>query len=156
MERQEAAAFHSVRVMLACVCVYALGIATMAFTSTCRIGYTGNNEMLYPQIVASIGAVSFVASDSILCYKKFVGSIPDSEYWVMITYWLAEFCLGFSLVRDFNAVARTEAQQQLPEVLPATPQQTVPVPLQVFQQQHQQVQFVQLLPVPQPQAPRQV
>jgi uncharacterized membrane protein YhhN len=40
-----------------------------------------------------LGAIVFVASDSILAINKFYTSLPLASFWIMITYLTAQFCI---------------------------------------------------------------
>lgn len=47
--------------------------------------------------VAMVGAVLFLLSDSLLAWNKFVVPISWAGYGVMITYYLAQYCLAASI-----------------------------------------------------------
>jgi uncharacterized membrane protein YhhN len=45
-----------------------------------------------------LGGVLFFTSDFILAYDRFVCRVRNGQLWVMITYYLAQFCLAFGFV----------------------------------------------------------
>lgn len=47
-----------------------------------------------------IGALVFIASDSMLAYNRFVGHIPCRDIMVMGTYYAAQLLLNISLIKD--------------------------------------------------------
>ena len=49
--------------------------------------------------LAAVGAVLFVASDSMIAWDRFVGKFPASGVWIMITYHLGQAGLVASLLR---------------------------------------------------------
>jgi len=46
------------------------------------------------------GALSFIASDSILAINKFLVPVPAADYLVMITYYLAQFLIVYGFVKN--------------------------------------------------------
>ncbi len=46
----------------------------------------------------AIGAILFVASDSILAWNKFVHELDHSHFLIMITYGLAQYCISYGAV----------------------------------------------------------
>jgi uncharacterized membrane protein YhhN len=48
---------------------------------------------------AAVGAILFVASDSMIAWDRFVGKIPNASVWIMITYHLGQAGLVLSLLR---------------------------------------------------------
>lgn len=46
----------------------------------------------------ALGAISFMASDSILALNKFVGHIPASYLWVLGTYYAAQWLIVFGML----------------------------------------------------------
>lgn len=41
------------------------------------------------------GACFFILSDSIIAINRFVAPVPCSSFWIMITYYPAQFCIAF-------------------------------------------------------------
>jgi uncharacterized membrane protein YhhN len=46
---------------------------------------------------AAFGGVLFMASDSLLAFNKFAAPLPLSALWILLTYWLAQWCIANSL-----------------------------------------------------------
>jgi len=46
---------------------------------------------------AAIGGALFMASDSLLAFNKFMLPLPLSALWILLTYWLAQWCIAGSL-----------------------------------------------------------
>lgn len=51
---------------------------------------------------ASVGAILFAASDSILAWNKFVGAVPASGIWIMLTYFAAQLFIAGSIANVFS------------------------------------------------------
>lgn len=51
---------------------------------------------------ASVGATLFAASDSILAWNKFVGAVPASGIWIMLTYFAAQLFIAGSIANVFS------------------------------------------------------
>jgi uncharacterized membrane protein YhhN len=47
---------------------------------------------------AVLGAIIFIVSDSLIAVDKFVHPVPMASYWIMITYYLAQWMLVFGLL----------------------------------------------------------
>ena len=71
------------------VVVYALTISTMLL-----FAFKGSLHWQNPaNIFILVGAIFFVASDSILAINKFYTTLPLSSFWIMTTYLVAQFCI---------------------------------------------------------------
>ena len=82
---------HSLRwPVLAYVCV----IATMAAQAIGRAKYLGTKAAW----CVAAGAISFMASDSILAIDKFVTAVPAAYLWVLGTYYLAQWLIVHGMV----------------------------------------------------------
>ncbi len=46
---------------------------------------------------AALGGVLFMASDSLLAINKFALPLPLSSLWILLTYWLAQWCIASAL-----------------------------------------------------------
>jgi uncharacterized membrane protein YhhN len=71
------------------VILYATVISAMllfAFKGSLHWQNPANNYIL-------LGAIIFVASDSILAINKFYTTLPLASFWIMITYLTAQFCI---------------------------------------------------------------
>lgn len=66
------------------VMVYLLAIATMGLLAI---------QSRLPMRWAVLGAVLFIVSDSFIAINKFVYAIPFETYWIMSTYYAAQFML---------------------------------------------------------------
>jgi len=71
------------------VVVYALTISTMLLFAFKGSLYWRNPANIY----ILLGAIFFVASDSILAINKFYTTLPMSSFWIMTTYLVAQFCI---------------------------------------------------------------
>lgn len=77
------------------VTIYAVAIIAMGVAAALRLGHTS-----LPSFAAVfVGAVLFLASDSLLATNRFVGRIPHARWSVMLTYTLGQYlivagCLG--------------------------------------------------------------
>ena len=75
------------------VSLYALVITTMAWRAWARWATLGSTGAL----LAAIGAVLFVASDSFLAYNRFVRPLPAAPAWVLSTYFCAQWLIALSV-----------------------------------------------------------
>ena len=55
-----------------------------------------------------IGAILFIASDSLLALNKFYQDFETADFWVMLTYILAQYCIVTGMISYFSAPARKE------------------------------------------------
>ena len=51
---------------------------------------------------ASVGAILFATSDSILAWNKFVSAVPASGIWIMLTYFAAQLFIAGSIANVFG------------------------------------------------------
>ncbi|XP_037911731.1 lysoplasmalogenase-like protein TMEM86A [Hermetia illucens] len=75
--------------------IYALALSTMSWRALARIRKIDERSLLLTRILCGIGSVLFVISDSIIAFNKFYVTIPNSGYYIMITYYIAQ--LGITL-----------------------------------------------------------
>lgn len=47
--------------------------------------------------LAALGGVLFMASDSLLAINKFAVPLPLASLWILLTYWLAQWCIASAL-----------------------------------------------------------
>jgi len=47
--------------------------------------------------IAAVGGALFVASDAFLAFNKFNAPTPLSALWILVTYWLAQWCIASAL-----------------------------------------------------------
>jgi uncharacterized membrane protein YhhN len=80
------------------VVIYAVAIIVMVMNAIFRFGRTNPKSFWF----VLIGAILFMASDSILAINKFVGEIEMGGVWIMLTYIAAQFLIveGLSSHRD--------------------------------------------------------
>ncbi len=82
------------------VMIYSLVLVGMGLTALFRKA-VGNNAVL-------IGAILFIASDSLLAVNKFYEPFALAGFWVMVTYVLGQFLIVFGLARYLNAASAAE------------------------------------------------
>ncbi|UCH50756.1 MAG: lysoplasmalogenase [Chloroflexota bacterium] len=73
------------------VYIYLTAITLMAIFAALR--GAKNDFTLY-------GAISFIASDSIIAINKFMMPVPAADYFIMITYYLSLFLIVYSFLRE--------------------------------------------------------
>lgn len=71
------------------VIAYAIIISTMLLFAFKGSLYWRNPANIY----ILLGAIIFVASDSILAINKFYTTLPFASFWIMTTYLAAQFCI---------------------------------------------------------------
>jgi len=76
------------------VIAYLLAIGVMGFLAV---------QSSLPIRWAVLGAVVFIVSDSLIAVNKFVHPIPFESYWIMSTYYAAQFMLVTSLLKSANS-----------------------------------------------------
>ncbi|RZL32066.1 MAG: lysoplasmalogenase [Pedobacter sp.] len=76
------------------VLIYSFTITLMAIMAALRYGKTNSKSFVW----ILLGAILFVASDSILAYNKFVERIEMGNLLIMITYMLAQFLITLGTV----------------------------------------------------------
>lgn len=79
------------------VIIYMLVILTMLWRAVVQ-----RNHSRYA-IWAALGALSFVFSDSVLSYNKFVEPVAASRWLIMVSYWAAQYMLYYSRQRTETA-----------------------------------------------------
>ena len=47
--------------------------------------------------LATLGGVLFIASDSLLAPDKFALPLPLASWWILLTYWLAQWGIAWAL-----------------------------------------------------------
>ena len=81
------------------VIVYATIIAGMMGAAILRLGKTSAAGFTW----VAIGALFFVASDSILAHNKFVTEISGAGGWIMLTYLFAQAAIVVGIVKSVKA-----------------------------------------------------
>ncbi len=77
------------QVMQIGILVYALGILTMVFVASIRLGFTNNRSY----VLVLLGSSLFVLSDSLIALNKFYIPIPHDDVLIMSTYIAAQLLL---------------------------------------------------------------
>jgi uncharacterized membrane protein YhhN len=75
------------------VLIYAIIIAMMGWLAWERWLQTGEQNAL----LAAIGAVFFIVSDSVLAYNRFVGKFSSARLIILSTYFLAQWLIALSV-----------------------------------------------------------
>ena len=55
---------------------------------------------------AALGGLLFMASDSLLAFNKFAAPLPLSALWILLSYWLAQWCIASSLQAGRSTLPR--------------------------------------------------
>jgi uncharacterized membrane protein YhhN len=76
------------------VLAYTLMIGLMCILGLCR--RPAGHAPLWSSLCSAFGAIVFCASDTILAYNRFVDPIPHAKYFIMFTYYLAQYILVMS------------------------------------------------------------
>ncbi|WP_333601373.1 lysoplasmalogenase [Flavobacterium sp.] len=77
------------------VSIYALTISIMLIVAL-KGAFNWNRNSKYWVLA---GAVFFVVSDSLLAINKFHSPIPLANFWIMITYLMAQFCITYGILK---------------------------------------------------------
>lgn len=75
------------------VIIYMLVIMGMGLSALFRKSIGGN--------LVLVGAFLFIASDSLLAINKFNEPIADADFWIMLTYILAQYFIVTGMLRSF-------------------------------------------------------
>ncbi len=78
------------------VMVYVLGILFMAITALIRVGKVRPSSFLW----VFVGALFFIASDSILAINMFKFRVPWSNIWIMGSYAAAQYLIVSGILRE--------------------------------------------------------
>jgi len=85
------------------VMLYTLVIAVMVLVALSRFGKVGGHSFWY----VILGAVFFLASDSVLAWNKFVHSVAHSHLWIMGTYGLAQYYIALGARYQISDVSKS-------------------------------------------------
>ena len=81
------------------VLAYVVCLATMAAQAGAwwrsRVGTRAIDAHLAR--AAALGGLLFMASDTLLAINKFAAPLPLGSLWILLTYWLAQWCIAGSL-----------------------------------------------------------
>lgn len=89
--------------MMIPVYVYVVVITLMGIFAAFR--GTASKLVLY-------GAVSFIISDAILAFNRFMVAVPGADYYVMVTYYLAQFLIVLGFLREEKERATQPALEE--------------------------------------------
>jgi len=84
------------------VLLYTLAIGLMVFSALTTMIRPEKEWDIFPAILASIGALLFFTSDTMLAWNKFVHPFRSSRILVMITYHLAQFAIIIAAVTNYT------------------------------------------------------
>jgi len=87
----------SPKVLIYSVVAYSAIISTLGWRAAARIGYP--SETMSSQIMAFVGALLFICSDTTLAFNRFYVEIPHEKIIVLSTYWIAQTLFVVSLQR---------------------------------------------------------
>ena len=81
------------------VVAYVVCLATMAAQALVwwRRSVAANADDAPLARLAAIGGVLFMVSDSLLAINKFALPLPLASLWILLTYWLAQWCIASAL-----------------------------------------------------------
>ena len=79
------------------VVAYVLCLATMASQAAVWWRVAAGRDDATLARHAAIGGALFMVSDSLLATTKFAAPLPLSSLWILLTYWLAQWCIAASL-----------------------------------------------------------
>lgn len=82
------------------VMVYALAIMLMVMNALFRFGRTGSMSFW----LVFTGAITFMASDSILAINKFLSPVSNGGFWIMLTYMGAQLMIVTGLAKHPSGV----------------------------------------------------
>lgn len=82
--------FPSLGEMAAPVMVYLVAIGVMGLSAI---------TSQYPGRWLVAGTLIFIVSDTLIAISQFISPVPAGEWWVMITYYLAQFAIINSLIQ---------------------------------------------------------
>jgi uncharacterized membrane protein YhhN len=84
------------------VIIYAAALGVMAAQAFSRAtGTEPETPQHYAAWLAALGGVCFMVSDTLLAYDRFRFDIPLSGFWVLATYYVAQFLFARS-TEDFT------------------------------------------------------
>jgi len=84
--------------VLYAVISYSCMISILGWRAAARIGYS--SETLSSQILAFVGSLFFIISDTLLAFNRFYCPIPYEKIFVLTTYWFAQTLFVISLQRE--------------------------------------------------------
>lgn len=90
-------------ILLFGVPIYSALLLSMCWRANARIQITN-----LPKILAAIGGVCFVASDSLIAFDMFYSPIEHSKIWVMSTYYIAQMGITLSIL-DHEVMTTNES-----------------------------------------------
>jgi len=77
--------------------IYAALITTMLWRAAARVQIY-NDLWVWTKLSSCLGAIAFVFSDFMICYDKFVGTVPYAHNIIMVSYYIAQMFITVSVV----------------------------------------------------------
>ena len=96
--------------------VYGVALSALMWRAAARIGAPSVPRNL--ALLGTAGAASFMLSDALIGFDRFLGGVPAGRWLIIVTYWLAQAGLAASFALG------TDAPAVLPAPLPAAPART--------------------------------
>jgi uncharacterized membrane protein YhhN len=75
------------------VVIYGLTLALMSWMALSRYLETDNTKTL----LAFVGSILFIVSDSLLAFNKFRSPLPNAHFWILVTYFAAQWLIALSV-----------------------------------------------------------
>lgn len=79
------------------VLAYVVCLASMAAQASAWWRAARGTQAAHVSRYAALGGLLFVLSDTLLALNKFAAPLPRSALWILLTYWLAQWCIANSL-----------------------------------------------------------
>lgn len=88
------------------IALYSLTISAMLWRALARLGVPSITNA--SRLLAALGALLFVSSDSMIGISRFVTAFDGSSYAIMLTYWLGQFGIAASVTCRHIALPYSE------------------------------------------------
>ena len=76
------------------VCLATMAAQALVWWRSSAAPHAGDTSLAR---LAALGGVLFMASDSLLATTKFAVPLPLASLWILLTYWLAQWCIASAL-----------------------------------------------------------
>jgi len=84
--------------------VYMILLFSMCWRAVSRLQiFDPNIDWTWPKLCCSLGALSFVISDSVLSFDLFIHEVPYSHPIIMLTYYAAQLGIALSVVNSYES-----------------------------------------------------
>lgn len=91
--------------------VYTFLLVTMSWRAI-SIAFRSNNKNDLLKINCATSSLLFVISDTLIAIDKFYRPISNSTFWIMTTYYIAQFGITLSVVDAQRGLDRVSVQKQ--------------------------------------------